>query len=315
MFVARLSEKDNGTTPIPVNLLFLPILPFLPLSILLWFFSTTALATEYECRSGNDVRYIRVDYPGVNHLCEVSVTSAGNQREVKWHADFESTFCSNKIIELTGKYQNQWGYTCEEWPDHDGIDELSNRQRKYLDELVQNNRNTQYKDRQYTLLGTRALLASLAINSTSSNTSGNAGSDNGLLAVQLFLGRIKSVNDRTESAVAGNGGSSGFEAIEDDINPVVANRLIIVRDDGSNYQTLSTLDDLSSLIEIDREGYLLDSVIIETLHPNGDLDVSTLVASPEDDPDSIPSCYGYQRLKRTDSSLESAGKHQIFCDL
>ena len=88
-------------------------------------FTTPVLATEYECRSGGDIRQIRVDYPGVKHLCEVSVNSGRSSREVKWYADVESTFCSEKIVELIGKYENQWGYTCEEWPDHDGIDELS----------------------------------------------------------------------------------------------------------------------------------------------------------------------------------------------
>lgn len=296
MFSATISAKTKKPVLLRHRFSLLPFLCCL--------FSAPALATEYECRSGNDIRYIRVDYPGVNHLCEVSVTSSNNQREVKWYADSISTFCSEKIIELTGKYQNQWGYTCEEWPDHDGIDELSSRQRKYLDELVQNNRSTEYKQTPYTLLGTRAL-ASLAASSATTNTSASNSDDSSsnLLAVQLFLGRIKSKNDTTSEA-------SGETEM-----PSVANRLIIVQDDGESYETLSILDDLSAVIEVDRDGYFLDSVIIETLHPNGDLDVSTLVAAPNDDPEALPSCYGHQRLKRTENGLESAGEHQIFCDL
>lgn len=301
MFSATRSAKTRSTVPVRRK--------FSLLTFLCCLISAPVVATEYECRSGNDIRYIRVDYPGVNHLCEVSVTSSNKRREVKWYADSESTFCSEKIIELTGKYQNQWGYSCEEWPDHDGIDELSSRQRKYLDELVRNNRSTEYKERPYTLLGTRALQASLAANNATTNASTPISENGNLLAVQLFLGRINSEVDSESSETPGENVS------QDDAMPSVANRLIIIQDDGESYETLSTLEDLSAVIEIDRDGYLLDSVIIETLHPNGDLDVSTLVAAPSDNPEALPSCYGYQRLKRTDNGLESAGEHQIFCDL
>lgn len=300
MFGTRFSVKIQRSFLLRPTLFWFPVL-----CCLLCF---PALATEYECRSGSDTRYIRIDYPGINHLCEVSVTKADNQREVKWHADVESTFCSEKIIELTGKYQNQWGYTCEEWPDHDGIDELSSRHRKYLDQLVQNNRSTQYKETPYTLLGTRALLASLAASGVT-NASAGINSSSNLLAVQLFLGKIKPQSNNSTSQNAAKSESREIEM------PTVANRLIIVEDDGESYETVSTLEDLSAVIEVGREGYFLDSVIIETLHPNGDIDVSTLIAAPDDDPDAVPSCYGYQSLKRTETGLESAGEHQIFCDL
>ena len=290
----------------------------------------TAYATEYECRAGNDTRYVRVDYPGVEHLCEVSVNS-GRNREVKWYADVESTFCSEKIIELVGKYQNQWGYSCEALPDHDGIDELSPRQRKYLDQIVKTNRNTQYKDQNYTLLGTRALIASVAAPAAVATTSepnsaidlesaaeesaaAVAGATGNLLAVQLFLGKL-SLDKTTQSPelAAANADSANKPNFPD--SPQVANRILLVQDDGENYQTLSRLEDLSSLIKISKEGYLLDSVIIDALYPDGHLDVSTLVMAPGDDPAAMPSCFGHQRFKQTESGLQSVTEHQVSCDL
>jgi len=56
-----------------------------------------ASATEFECSSDQETRLIRVDYPGFEHLCEVSVTKEDESREVKWYADSDSSFCSVKI--------------------------------------------------------------------------------------------------------------------------------------------------------------------------------------------------------------------------
>lgn len=285
------------------------------LSMLACIVAAPAFATEYECRAGDDIRYVRVDYPGVKHLCEVSVNSGRNNREVKWYADVRSTFCSEKIVELVGKYRAQWGYSCEALPDHDGIDELSPRQRKYLDEIVKTNRNTEYKDQNYTLLGTRALVASMAITDTAIDATATdtvaaaaavAGASGNLLAVQLFLGKLTLDTPKLEAANA-------REPLPE--VPEVANRFILVQDDGENYQTLSRLEDLGSLIKIDKEGYLLDSIIIDALYPNGHLDVSTLISAPGDDPAATPSCFGHQRFKQTNSGLQSVTEHQISCDL
>jgi len=173
---------------------------------------TLATATEFECRAGQDVRYVRVDYPGINHLCEVSVPKAGEPREVKWYADVESTFCSRKIDELVGKYVNLWGYSCDEWPDHDGIDDLSPRQRKFLDGIVKENRSTKLNKEQYTLLGTRAL--------TNSFTPPGVSKPNSLLAVQLFLGLVKQP--------PADQSSSTPTKQTDDKNLSITNRLILL---------------------------------------------------------------------------------------
>lgn len=241
---------------------------------------------------------MRVDYPGINHLCEVSVTKEGESREVKWYADVESTFCSEKIDELIGKYVNQWNFSCDEWPDHDGIDDLSPRQRKFLDDIVRQNRNTRHDQEEYTLLGTRALTNSIALP--------GATEPNSLLAVQLFLGLVR--NDSQNRASDSDTTQTGGGQLS------VANRLIFVTDDGENQELLATLDDLNAVINLEEQGYTLDSVIIDSLHPNGELNVTTLVAAPDDDPDAIPSCFGHQKFQTSATGLKSLGDHQMVCD-
>jgi len=66
--------------------------------------------------------------------------------------------------------------------------------------------------------------------------------------------------------------------------------------------------------EIEEQGYHLDSVLIDTLYPNGDLDVSTLIAAPDDDPNALPSCYGTQRFRRTTAGLLAEAQHQFTCE-
>jgi len=283
-----------------------------PVTVLVMLFTCLpVLATEYECRSGADVRYVRVDYPGVAHLCEVSVNHDDNQRDVKWYADTDSTFCSTKIEELIGKYETQWGYSCDEWPDHDGIDNLSPRQRKFLDKLVKSNRNTEYKEQEYTLLGTRALIGSYIAPSLGSEPQ-NAGN---LLAFQLFLGRVKQATPVSASDASSEIPVQRTQETEETQPLPVANRVIFVQDDGESYQTLATLEDLNTIIEIEKEGYTLDSVIIDSLNAKGELDVSTLVAAPDDDPEAVPSCFGRKRFKTTESGLEALSEHRIICDL
>jgi len=43
-------------------------------------------------------------------LCEVSVTLQNGERDVKWYANSNSTFCTEKTIELKTKYETQWGF-------------------------------------------------------------------------------------------------------------------------------------------------------------------------------------------------------------
>lgn len=93
-----------------------------------------ALALEFQCQVPGDTRYLRVDIPGDGRLCEVSVNYRNTgERRVMWYADKDTLFCSAKIYELKAKYEQQWSFTCEQWPDLDGIDQLSPSNRKILD--------------------------------------------------------------------------------------------------------------------------------------------------------------------------------------
>ena len=93
-----------------------------------------AHAQEFECSVPGDKRYIRLELPGQVHLCEVTVTkSSDGSRRVTWYANHETMFCSAKIYELRGKYENQWGFSCTEWLDTGGNDQLSERPRALPD--------------------------------------------------------------------------------------------------------------------------------------------------------------------------------------
>lgn len=267
--------------------------------------SAELFASEYECHSGQQTRHIRIDYPGYDHLCEVSVTRPGQPREVKWYANSDSTFCSKKIIELVGKHQNQWGFSCEQQPDHGGINKLNLRQRKFLDNLVRQNRTIDNNDTEFILLGTRALIEP----STTTNNSSVAD----LLAIQLFMARLGSTEPQASAATGTGATISNNQNDTQDNTTTLANRVILYADDGEKYDTLATLDNLNNVIEIEEQGYYLDSVLIDTLHPNGDLDVSTLIAAPDDDPNALPSCYGTQRFQRTAAGLLAVAQHQFTC--
>lgn len=96
-----------------------------------------AAALEFQCQVPGDVRFLHVDIPGKERLCEVSVSyESSGDRKVMWHARSDTLFCSAKAYELRGKYETLWGYNCDTWPDRDGIDTLSRSQRAILDTLL-----------------------------------------------------------------------------------------------------------------------------------------------------------------------------------
>lgn len=97
-------------------------------------FAPAASALEFQCEAPGDIRYLRVDIPGEEHLCEVSVKyeNTGAQRVI-WHAQNDSLFCSARAYELRDKYENLWNFNCATWPDRNGIDKLSASQRNILD--------------------------------------------------------------------------------------------------------------------------------------------------------------------------------------
>ncbi len=104
-------------------------------------------ALEFQCEIEGETRYLRLEIPGQQRLCEVSVNYKNTgERRVMWYADKDSLFCSAKIYALRDKYENQWKFNCEQWPDLDGIDQLSPSNRKILDtqlkELIDDGRKS-----------------------------------------------------------------------------------------------------------------------------------------------------------------------------
>ncbi len=282
-------------------------LTLIALSLCTLIISLPAFSTEFECRAGQQVRQIRLDYPGYEHLCEVSVTKRNQQREVRWYANSVSTFCSEKISELVAKHQNEWGFSCEQLPDHNGIEKLTVRQRQILDTLVRQNRYVESRNNDLVLLGTRTLVEPSTTTVTSTS--------NSLLAVQLFMSKTlpQTTQPNTdpiqqENVVELAAANGPFSADN------FANRLVLLEDNGESYDTVATLEDLNQLIQIDENGYSLDSVLIDKLHPNGNFDVSTLVAAPGDDPENLPSCYGQQRFVRTSGGIQPEGRHVFVCE-
>jgi len=108
------------------------ILPFLVVAGVSLVGTGVAQAT-LECELPNDRRQLRVELPGDDHLCEVSVTYQSGERRVLWYADNDSLFCTEKLDELERKYTRDWGFTCGPWPSSDGIDALPPKHRRALD--------------------------------------------------------------------------------------------------------------------------------------------------------------------------------------
>lgn len=105
-------------------------------------YSTSATSLEFNCTVTGDERFLRVEIPGQQHLCEVSVTYQTNERRVMWYANNDTKFCTARAYELRDKYVSEWGFACEKWPDLDGIDLLSDRHRTILDTELKRMINT-----------------------------------------------------------------------------------------------------------------------------------------------------------------------------
>lgn len=96
--------------------------------------STSSNAVEFSCSVAGDARHLRLDIPGEQYLCEVSVTPEGGERKVLWYANNGTLFCSEKADALITKYQEVWGFTCDAWPHDDDLEQLSEAQRRRLDQ-------------------------------------------------------------------------------------------------------------------------------------------------------------------------------------
>lgn len=237
-------------------------------------------ALEFECTSGGDNRFIRQELPGLTHLCEVTVTKANNQREVKWYANHDSAFCSEKTIELKTKYENEWGFKCEQWPDHDGVDQLSARHRTILDaELKKLIEQGSTEATPYVVEGLKTAASPISENSATDNKTN-------MLVIQFFLHRPQT------------------GATEDVTH--------VIRDNGVSWNTMSRIDSLASHIE-PNEGYVIDSALLSSVKDNGAMEVITVINS-ENATGSDKGCYGNQTLvAQNNGDLIARTPHRFVC--
>lgn len=199
------------------------------------FFPLNAQALEFQCKLDSDLRYLRVDIPGEDHLCEVSVKyEYTGERKVMWYADNDSLFCSAKAYELSEKYENTWNFDCAKWPDHDGIDNLSPSQRVILDtQLKQLMDEGQNADMPFSVTGVKAATSTLL------------DQESGSLALQYFL---SDGTDRTQLISDDKGRWQVYATIDelatqitDTDSDVVDSALISSITDGGALEVLTTI--------------------------------------------------------------------------
>lgn len=232
-------------------------------------------ALEFECSSGSDNRFIRQELPGITHLCEVTVTNASNERRVMWYANHDTVFCSEKTIELKNKYETEWGFQCDQWPDHDGVDKLSARHRTILDaELKFIIEQGQSQPTPFVVEGLKA--AASPVQDNSANT----------LVVQFFLHEPQTGNTQDVTH--------------------------IIRDDGVSWNTLSKIDTLANYIDA-KEGYVVNSALISNVTDNGAMEVITVIDS-ENSLSQQSDCYGNQTLAaQNNGELIARTPHRFVC--
>lgn len=236
-------------------------------------------ALEFECSVGNDKRFIRLELPGIEHLCEVTVTNGADERKVMWYANHDSMFCSEKTTELKDKYIDKWNFQCDQWPDHDGVDQLNTRQRTILDAELK-------------LLIDQGKTAAnpFMVEGLKAAASPTQDNQNSLLVVQFFL------HEPSTSATR-------------DVTHVI-------RDDGLSWNTQVRLDTLSNYVDAN-EGYIVNSALISTVTDNGAMEIITVLDSTAPDTNSASpteGCYGNQTLAaQSDGQLVARTPHRYVC--
>ncbi len=240
-------------------------------------------ALEFECEANGDKRFIRMELPGISHLCEVTVTYLNNERKVMWYADHDSLFCSDKTAELTEKYQSKWGFQCTQWPDHDGIDQLNDRQRAIVDaELKQVIAEGEQQDKPFMVEGLKVAASNPGVNQQSAG-------DTSLLVLQFFLHEPDT-------------------SVTRDITHIIS-------DKGGRYDRLSRLDSLANYVD-PNEGYIVNSALISSVTDNGAMEVITVLDAETPNDSSTPNegCYGNQTLtQHTDGKLIARTPHRFVC--
>ncbi len=235
----------------------------------------TADAQEFECSVPGESRFIRLELPGQEHLCEVAVTYQDQSRRVMWYANNETMFCSAKIYELRAKYESEWGFECTEWLDTDGIDKLSERHRAILDQELKKLINSGLNATPpFRVSGVKAV-ASNPLNLAEST-----------LALQYFI--LDEGADQPR-----------------DITHVLY-------DDGREWESIAQLDSLSNYIDPATESEAITSALVSEITDAGVLSVNTTVDGPQTDA-SNASCQGRQTLLVHNGAAEPNSPHQVLC--
>lgn len=232
-------------------------------------------ATELECRANGDVRYVRLEYPGQEHLCEVSTTNQNQERRVSWYANNDSTFCSVKFAELTRKYTDKWGFSCKPWPSRTNIDELSTAARQLLDRFVKQQRTLANEQDPPELL--RAVRA-FSLKDSAGPT----------LVAQMFL--MNGDNDSEDRSWH------------------------LSTDPAGQTVKAHSLPRLISLIKPAPVDAKLNSAILEKVSPDNQIVINTTLYTAMTPREAPPDCYGQQSFSFSDDgTLVAAGEHAYQC--
>jgi len=235
-----------------------------------------ASALEFECKINSERRFIRVELPGTDHLCEVQVSYQTGEQRVLWYADNETLFCSAKAYDLRKKYEDTWDFVCNRWPDRDGIDELSARHRYILD--------TQIKG---LISDGKTSTTPFSVAAVKAAASTPINDNPGTLALQFFLQDNNGENPR-------------------DITQIII-------DDGSSWKVLARIDSLAAQINT-ADDIQINNAIISAVTDAGAIEISTVVTADANSTAKREDCYGRQVLHAQDNGdLVARTPHRYVC--
>lgn len=284
----------------------LPLLLIVSLVFALSAWTSSVHALEFKCEVPGDQRFLRVELPGFAHLCEVTVTNQLGERRVLWYANHDSLYCSAKAYELRDKYEEQWKFSCANWPDRDGIDQLSARHRSILDtQLLSLNTRGASAKKPYGVTAVKAA-ASTAVNEKA-----------GTLALQFFLAPLKTADATSQNKQAVTP-STDVDSNAENIYQTTETRLLasdrdltlVFSDSGKSWKLLASIPHLASHIQTNSD-IIVKTAFINKINDAGALDISTVIATPSSD---SSSCYGQQVLHTHENGdITARTPHRFIC--
>ncbi len=262
--------------------------------------ASPAGALEFECSKPDDRRFIHVDMPGESRLCEVSVDYQGGRKEVLWYADHDTLFCSAKAYELRDKYSKQWNFDCTTWPDRDGIDQLSARNRYILDNQLKELMNSLKRGAE----GDNA-------KSAENGGTGNGAADQPSTGDERVVS-VKTAVSETEDDQPGTLAVQYFIGPQGDGDEITHDIIEVIVDEEDSWRVLSRIEQLADQIE-NTGGVEVDSAIITEVTETGLLKVSTAVSADDGSPASMPACQGEQYFSVSSGDPIARSPHRLLC--